>query len=44
MEYVGYDPNFVHSSVHTQSIIIIGTQKTAKKEISNAETEFHICC
>jgi beta-glucanase (GH16 family) len=43
MEYVGYDPNFVHSSVHTQSYYhTIGTQKTAKKEISNAETEFHI--
>lgn len=43
MEYVGYDPNVVHSSVHTQSYYhSIGTQKTASKEIENAEIEFHV--
>jgi hypothetical protein len=43
MEYVGYDPNVVHSSVHTQSYNhTIGTQKTASKKIQNAETQFHV--
>lgn len=43
MEYVGYDPNVVHSSVHTQAYYhTIGTQKTATKRITNAEIEFHI--
>ena len=43
MEYVGYDPNVVHSSVHTQAYNhTINTQKTATKKILNAETEFHI--
>lgn len=43
MEYVGYDPNVVHSSIHTQSYYhSIGTQKTASKEIENAEIEFHV--
>ncbi|NLA62144.1 MAG: family 16 glycosylhydrolase, partial [Bacteroidales bacterium] len=43
MEYVGYDRNVVHSSVHTQAYNnTINTQKTATKKINNAETEFHI--
>ncbi len=43
MEYVGYDPNVVHSSIHTQSYYhSIGTQKTGTKEIENAEIEFHV--
>lgn len=43
MEYVGYDLNVVHSSVHTKAYNhTIGTQKTATKRIQNAETEFHI--
>ena len=43
MEYVGYQPNIVHSSIHTQSYNHVqGTQKTATKPIQNAETEFHI--
>lgn len=43
MEYVGFDPNVVHSSIHTQSYYhSIGTQKTATKEIENAEIEFHV--
>ena len=43
MEYVGYRPNVVQSSVHTMSYNhSIGTEKTAMKTISNAETEFHV--
>jgi len=43
MEYVGYDPNVVHASIHTQSYNHkIGTQKTSTKAILNAETEFHV--
>ncbi|NLZ96035.1 MAG: family 16 glycosylhydrolase [Bacteroidales bacterium] len=43
MEYVGYDKNVVHSSVHTEAYNhTINTQKTARKKIENAETEFHI--
>lgn len=43
MEYVGYNPNVTHSSVHTQSYNhSIGTQKTGTKTISNAETTFHV--
>ena len=43
MEYVGYDPGWIHSSVHTNAYNhTIGTQKTAKKEIKTAETQFHI--
>ncbi len=43
MEYVGYQPNVVHSSVHTQAYNhTINTQKTATKNIANAATEFHV--
>ena len=43
MEYVGYEPNVVHASVHTMAYYhTIGTQKTATKTILNAETDFHI--
>ena len=43
MEYVGFNKNVVHSSIHTQSYYhSIGTQKTGTKNIENAETEFHI--
>ncbi len=43
MEYVGYDPNVVHASIHTQAYNHVqGTQKTATRKIQNAETEFHI--
>ena len=42
MEYVGYDPNRVHGSIHTMSYNhSIGTQRTSNKIIQNAETEFH---
>jgi hypothetical protein len=43
MEYVGYDPNVVHASIHTMSYNhAIGTQKTSTYTVQNAETEFHI--
>lgn len=43
MEYVGYDPNVVHASIHTQAYNhSIGTQKTSTQTIANAETEFHV--
>lgn len=43
MEYVGYDPNVVHSSIHCKAYYhSINTQKTATKRIANAETEFHV--
>nr|AEW47952.1 GHF16 Protein [uncultured bacterium D1_14]AEW47957.1 GHF16 Protein [uncultured bacterium E2_1] len=43
MEYVGYDPNVVHASVHTESYNHkIGTQKTSTKKVENAETEYHV--
>ncbi len=43
MEYVGYDPNVVHSTIHTQSYNhTIGTEKTGKTTIQNAETDFHV--
>lgn len=43
MEYVGYQPNVVHSTVHTQAYNhTIGTQKGKSKTIENAETEFHV--
>ncbi|BBD44220.1 GHF16 protein [Petrimonas sp. IBARAKI] len=43
MEYVGYDPGWIHASVHTKAYNhTIGTQKTARKEVKTAETAFHI--
>lgn len=43
MEYVGYRPNVVQSSVHTTAYNHVNrTEKTATKSISNAETEFHV--
>ena len=43
MEYVGYQPNVVHSTVHTKAYNhTIGTQQGKQKTIENAETEFHI--
>lgn len=42
MEHVGYDPNVVHFSVHTQAYNhTINTQKTSTKTIPTAMTEFH---
>jgi hypothetical protein len=43
MEYVGYQPNVVHCTVHTGAYNhMIGTQKGGQKTITGAETEFHI--
>jgi beta-glucanase (GH16 family) len=42
MEHVGYDPNNIHFSVHTQSYNWTnGTEKTAIKNIPTAMTDFH---
>lgn len=42
LEHVGYDPDMVHISVHTEDYNHgIGTQKTAFRRIQNAMTEFH---
>jgi len=43
LEHVGYDPDVVHISVHTEAYNhTIGTQKTAKKRIEDATTGFHL--
>lgn len=43
MEHVGYDPDVVHASAHTKAYYhSIGTQKTAKIEVPNARTAFHL--
>lgn len=43
MEYVGYDPNVIHCTIHTQAYNhSIGTQKGKSTKIENAETDFHI--
>lgn len=43
MEEVGVVPNEVSSSIHCNAYNhTIGTQKTAKKNIGTAETEFHV--
>lgn len=43
MEYVGYRPNVTQASIHTDLYNHkIGTEKTATKNIENAETEFHV--
>lgn len=43
MEHVGYDPNKIHSSVHTSAYNHIrNTQKTAIKVIPDATDSFHV--
>ena len=43
MEYVGYDPNRVHATIHTRRFNHnIGTQLGASRLIENAETEHHL--
>lgn len=43
MEEVGYNPNYVSSSIHCKAYYhSIGTQKTAEKYIAGAQTEFHV--
>lgn len=43
MEHVGYDPTKVHASIHCKSYNhTIGTQRTANRTVSSAQTEFHV--
>lgn len=43
MEEVGYNPDYVSSSIHTKSYYhTIGTQKTKEMFVSTAQTEFHV--
>lgn len=43
MEHVGFDPNKVHISIHSEAYNhVIHTQKTATKMVDNAMTEFHL--
>jgi beta-glucanase (GH16 family) len=43
MEHVGFDPGWVHGSVHTRLYYSqIGTQKTAKIRIPDAQSVFHV--
>jgi beta-glucanase (GH16 family) len=43
MEHVGYDPNRVHITMHTEAYYFqINTQKTATKVIDGAMTQFHL--
>lgn len=42
MEHVGYDPNVVHITAHTEAYYFkINTQKTSTRKIDNAITAFH---
>ena len=43
MEHVGYDPNRVHITMHTEAYYFkINTQKTATKAINGAMDQFHL--
>ncbi|MCH5599735.1 glycoside hydrolase family 16 protein [Niabella ginsengisoli] len=43
MEYVGYDPGWVHGSIHCKQYNhVIGTQKTAKTLLADAASAFHV--
>lgn len=43
MEEVGYRPNWVSSSIHCKAYNhVAGTQRTAEKYISTAESDFHV--
>ena len=43
MEHVGYDQNVIHASVHTEAYNHkIGTQKSARRTVPTAATEFHV--
>ncbi len=43
MEEVGYRPNYVSSAIHCKSYYhSIGTQKTAERFVSTAQSDFHI--
>lgn len=43
MEYVGYDPDQIHTTIHTQKFNHrIGTQLGYERTLANAETAFHV--
>jgi beta-glucanase (GH16 family) len=43
MEQVGFDPNTIHVSVHTEKYNhMIGTQKTSTSTINTATLDFHV--
>ncbi|MDX2127690.1 MAG: glycoside hydrolase family 16 protein [Chloroherpetonaceae bacterium] len=43
MEHVGFDPNWVHGSVHTEAYNHIkGTQRTKKTNLTTAISDFHV--
>ena len=43
MEHVGYDPEVIHISTHTEAYYFkIKTQKTATKNIATATSDFHL--
>lgn len=43
MEHVGFDPNRIHITTHSEAYYWrIGTQRSATKIIENATTEFHL--
>lgn len=43
MEYVGYDPNVIHQTVHTQAYNHLnGTEQSQATNLATAEEEFHV--
>ncbi len=43
MEYVGYDPNKIHATIHTGAFNhSLGTQKGKTRSLSTVEEEFHV--
>ena len=43
MEHVGFDPDVIHASIHTQAYNhVAGTQKTAKIGVPGARDSFHV--
>jgi beta-glucanase (GH16 family) len=43
MEYVGYDPDLVHGSAHTQAYnFMSGSQQTGHIVVDDCESEFHV--
>jgi beta-glucanase (GH16 family) len=43
MEHVGFDPDVIHASIHTQAYNhVAGTQKTARTPVSGARDSFHV--
>ena len=43
MEHVGFDPDVIHASIHTQAYNhVAGTQKTAKISVAGARDSFHV--